>query len=46
MADALTPILKDPASHARVRRGLEQVRAVLGDGGASARAARVVMEML
>ena len=46
MADALTPMLSDPQYHARVREGLEKVRTLLGDGGASARAAGVVLELL
>jgi lipid-A-disaccharide synthase len=46
MADALTPILMDPARHARVREALEKVRTALGAGGASQRAARVVLEVL
>jgi lipid-A-disaccharide synthase len=46
MADALTPMLTDPAVYANVRAGLEKVRTLLGEGGASARAAGVVLEML
>ncbi len=46
MADALAPMLLDPARHAVIREGLGRVRTLLGEGGASARAAGVILEML
>lgn len=46
LADALSPVLSDPSNHARVRGELEKVKALLGAGGASARAAGVVLELM
>lgn len=46
MADALTKMLSDPGYYDHIRDGLQNVRGKLGDSGASARAASVVMEML
>jgi lipid-A-disaccharide synthase len=46
IANAVTTMLEDSAYQARIRFGLEQMRAKLGSSGASARAAAVVMELL
>ena len=46
MADAVTKMLSDPVYYSQVRAGLAEVRSRLGDAGASARAASVVMELL
>lgn len=46
MADAVTKMLSDPAYYKEVVDGLACVRARLGEAGASARAASVVMELL
>jgi lipid-A-disaccharide synthase len=46
MADAVTKMLNDPVYYNQVRAGLAEVRTRLGDAGASARAASVVMELL
>jgi lipid-A-disaccharide synthase len=46
MADAVARLLSDPDYYSRVREGLADVRTRLGDAGASARAAAVVMELL
>ncbi len=46
MADAVTKMLSDPVYYKEVADGLACVRAQLGEAGASARAAAVVMELL
>jgi lipid-A-disaccharide synthase len=46
MADAVTAMLSDPVYYARIRSDLFAIRAGLGEGGASARAAAVVKEVL
>jgi lipid-A-disaccharide synthase len=46
MADAVTKMLSDPAYYKMVADDLAGVRAQLGEAGASARAAAVVMEVL
>lgn len=46
MADAITEMLKDSAYHARIRAGLAAARNRLGDTGASARVASVILGML
>jgi lipid-A-disaccharide synthase len=45
VADAATRVLDDPAYAASVRRDLAEVRAKLGPPGASARAAKAVLEV-
>ncbi len=46
MADAVSKILNDPAYYKSITDGLATVRARLGNAGASARAADVVLELL
>jgi lipid-A-disaccharide synthase len=46
IADAVARLLSDPDYYSQVREGLAGVRTRLGDAGASARAAAVVMELL
>jgi lipid-A-disaccharide synthase len=46
IADGIAKMLEDKAYHGRIREGLVGVRNKLGDAGASARAAAVVMELL
>jgi lipid-A-disaccharide synthase len=46
MADAVSKMLNDPAYYKSITDGLAAVRARLGDAGASARAAAVVLELL
>ena len=46
IADALIPILSDSATYAGIRNDLLALRAELGEGGASARAAAVILEFL
>jgi lipid-A-disaccharide synthase len=46
MADSVTKMLSDPVYYKEVTDGLACVRAQLGEAGASARAAAVVMEVL
>ena len=46
IAGAVSPMLDDPAIYQRVKDDLLQVRTKLGEGGASKRAASVVMEVL
>lgn len=46
IADAITPVLAGPTEHLRVKEELLRVRTALGAGGASARAAGVVKELL
>lgn len=46
MADSVTKMLSDPVYYKEVADGLACVRAQLGEAGASARAAAVVMEVL
>lgn len=46
IADAVAKMLDDPHYCRQIREGLAEVRMRLGDGGASARAAAVVMEVL
>jgi lipid-A-disaccharide synthase len=46
MADAVSAMLNDPVYYKRVRSDLFAIRARLGEGGASARAAAVVKEVL
>ena len=46
MANAITTMLEDREYQARIRFGLESMRAKLGGRGASSRAADVVMELL
>ena len=46
MADAVTKMLSDPAYYKAIADDLAGVRAQLGEAGASARAAAVVMEVL
>lgn len=46
MADAVTKMLSDPVYYKEVADGLACVRAQMGEAGASARAAAVVMEVL
>lgn len=46
IADAIAPVLADPTELRRVKEELLRVRSALGDGGASTRAAGVVIEML
>jgi lipid-A-disaccharide synthase len=46
MANALTTMLSDPIHLQQIRTELTGVRARLGDSGASARAASVVLEFL
>ena len=46
IADALMPMLNDPERYAGIRNDLLAVRAMLGEGGASARAAKVILEFL
>jgi lipid-A-disaccharide synthase len=46
MANAITTMLEDREYQARIRFGLEAMRAKLGGRGASSRAASVVMELL
>ena len=46
MANAITTMLEDREYQARIRFGLEAMRAKLGGRGASSRAAGVVMELL
>ncbi len=46
IARALSEVLEDPARHAAVRNELLRVRGLLGEGGASAKAASVALELL
>lgn len=46
IADAIAKMLDDPHYHRQISDGLAEVRKLLGDAGASARAAAVVMEVL
>ena len=46
MADAITEMFRDRSYDARIRAGLAEVRNRLGDTGASARVAAVVLDML
>ncbi len=46
IAGAVSGVLNDPARYQQVKDDLLQVRAKLGEGGASKRAASVVMEMM
>ena len=46
IADAVTPLLSDPERHRSVTGELLRVRSLLGEGGASRRAAAVVREFL
>lgn len=46
IADAVARMLNDPGYHDEIRGGLTEMRNRLGETGASARAASVVMEML
>ena len=46
IAEALSPMLSDPAYHKEITDALAAVRAKLGESGASARAAGVIMELL
>lgn len=46
IARALAEVLEDPARHAAVRNELLRVRELLGEGGASGRAAAVALELL
>lgn len=46
IADSIAPVLADEEEHARIKGELLKVRAVLGDAGASERAAHVVIEIL
>ena len=46
IADAIAKMLDNRDYHARIRQGLAGVRNRLGDGGASSRAAAIVMELL
>jgi lipid-A-disaccharide synthase len=46
IADAIAPLLNDPAMHRSVTDELVRVRALLGEGGASRRAAAIVREFL
>ncbi len=46
MADAMARFLDDPAYYQEVRNGLSNIRTRLGEEGASARAASVVLEFL
>ena len=46
IADALSDVLQDPSRHRAVMDELLRVRALLGEGGASQRAAAIVRELL
>ncbi len=46
IAREIGSVLADPAKHLRMREDLEQIRTLLGEGGASRRAAAVVRELL
>ncbi len=46
IADEVSCMLNDPAHYKRIRTGLLKLRSQLGEDGASARAASVVMEFM